>query len=134
VRVKALNDSTQDMSEFSIAQNVDYVFRRMLMPPELIEPYDKTTVFLQKDMEPLIWLEWGSVPNALKYSLEVSNTENFSHVLISKTLTSTRFLVNEKIPYGNIFWRVRAIAQDEDLRSEWSPRQFIIYHQKNGGF
>ncbi len=134
VRVKALNESAADMSDFSNIQDANYIFRRTLKAPDLIEPYDKTTVFLQKDMEPLIWLEWSSVPETSKYALEVSTTPDFSRLVISKTTKDTRFFINEKIPYGNIFWRVKAIAQDDVLSSEWSPRQFIIYHQRNEGF
>lgn len=134
VRVKALNESSQDMSEFSNVQIVNYVFKRTLKGPELIEPYDKTTIFLQKDMEPLIWLEWGSVPDTVKYVLEVSTKEDFSNVVITKTMTGTRFLVKEKVPYGAIYWRVRAVPEDESLSSDWSPRQFMLIHQRNDGF
>jgi len=134
VRVKALNESSQDMSEFSNVQPVTYVFKRTLRAPELIEPYDKTTVFLQKDMEPLIWLEWGSVPDSEKYEMEVSLKADFSSPVISKDLKATRFLVKEKIPYGTIYWRVRAVSEDANLSSEWSQRQFIFIHQRNDGF
>lgn len=134
VRVKALNESSQDMSEFSNIQTVDYIFNRMLKGPELIEPYDKTTVFLQKDMEPFIWLEWSSVPDTVKYVLEVSTKPDFSNVVISKTMTNTRFLIKEKIPYGSIYWRVKAMPQDEGLSSDWSARQFMFVHQRNDGF
>lgn len=134
VRVKAMNESSQDMSEFSNVQTVDYVFKRTLKGPDLIEPYDKTTIFLQKDMEPLIWLEWSSVPDATKYVLEVSPKADFSNTVISKEMTTTRFLVKEKIPYGAIYWRVRAVHQDESLNSDWSARQFMFIHQRNDGF
>lgn len=134
VRVKALNESGQEMSDYSNTQEANYVFKRTLKGPELIEPYDKTTVFLQKDMEPLIWLEWGSVPDTDKYVLEVSTKADFSNVVISKSMKETRFLVKEKIPYGNIYWRVKAVPTDESLSSDWSERQFMIYHQRNDGF
>lgn len=134
VRVKAMNESSQDMSDFSNVQTVDYVFKHTLKGPDLIEPYDKTTIFLQKDMEPFIWLEWSSVPDATKYILEVSTKADFSNVVISKEMTSTRFLVKEKIPYGAIYWRVRAVHQDESLNSDWSARQFMFIHQRNDGF
>jgi FecR-like protein len=134
VRVKALNESSQDMSEFSNTQTVDYVFKHTLKAPELIEPYDKTTIFLQKDMEPLIWLEWNPVPDTPKYQLEVSSKPDFSNVVISKTMTNTRFLVKEKIPYGAIYWRVKAIHEDDSLSSSWSTRQFMFIHQRNDGF
>ncbi|WP_413291015.1 FecR domain-containing protein [Bdellovibrio sp. HCB337] len=134
VRVKALGEGSQDMSEFSNVQDTTYVFKKTLKAPELIEPYDKTTVFLQKDMEPLIWLEWAAVQDATKYHVEVSSDASFSRIVMSKTLGETRFLVREKIPYGNIYWRIRALGPDESLNSDWADRQFMIHHQKNRGF
>lgn len=134
VRVKALNESSQDMSDFSNVEEVGYQFRRMIRPPKLIEPYDKTTVFLQKDMEPLIWLEWEAAAEAKGYILELSSNEDFTRILLSKSLRETRFLIKEKLPYGNIFWRVKSLAEDESMSSEWAPRQFMFYHQRNDGF
>ncbi|MGZ3797571.1 MAG: FecR domain-containing protein [Pseudobdellovibrionaceae bacterium] len=134
VRVKALNESAQEISEFSNIQEASYIFKQTLKAPPLLEPYNKSTVFLQKDMEPLIWLEWEAVPYSTKYNLEISTTEDFSQVIISKTLSETRFLVKEKIPYGKIFWRVRATCEDESLNSDWASRYFMIYHQRNNGF
>jgi hypothetical protein len=134
VRVKALNESSQDMSPFSNIQVAKYVFKKILKAPVLIEPYDKTTIFLQKDMEPFIWLEWGVVPDAASYNLEISTTADFAQKVISKTVTNTRFLVKEKLPYGNIFWRIKAVSEDPSISGDWSTRQFMIYHQRNNGF
>lgn len=134
VRVKALNDAAQDISEFSNIQDTTYVFKKTYRAPALVEPFDKTTVFLQKDMEPLIWLEWDAVPDASKYQLEVSSNPEFSRIIMTKSLSETRFLIREKIPYGNIYWRVRAMGADESLNSDWAERQFMIIHQKNRGF
>lgn len=134
MRVKALNEDAQDVSEFSNVQDTTYSFMVTLKTPELIEPNDKTTVFLQKDMEPYIWLEWSSVPHATKYALELSNKPDFSQVVLSKSLSETRFLIREKIPYGHIYWRVRALSSDATLNSEWNQRSFMFYHQQNRGF
>lgn len=134
MRVKALNGEAQDVSDFSNTQDATYNFLVTLKTPELIEPYDKTTIFLQKDMEPFIWLEWSSVPNAVKYKLEVSSKADFSALVFTKTMAETRFLIREKIPYGNIYWRVRAVSSEESLHSEWAQRTFMFYHQQNRGF
>ena len=123
-----------DVSDFSNTQDVSYIFRITLKSPELIEPYDKTTVFLQKDMEPLIWLEWSAVPDAKGYLLEVATTPDFSKIVISKDLKQTRHLIQQKVPYGALYWRIKAVANDELMSSEWAERQFFLYHQRNRGF
>ncbi|MBC7371755.1 MAG: hypothetical protein H7326_09325, partial [Bdellovibrionaceae bacterium] len=118
-----------------------YVYRKILKTPVLVEPYDKTTVFLQKDMEPFIWLEWNPVERAEKYQLEASASPDFSNPIVRLDLTETRFLLKEKMPYGKLFWRVRAIAPGErepasnsGQSSDWANREFILYHQRNRGF
>lgn len=134
VRVKALNENSEVISEFSNVQQAIYTFKKTLKAPQLVEPYDKNTIFLQKDMEPWVWLEWQAVSEATNYQLEVSTKADFSQLILTKTLNETRFLVRKKIPYGLIYWRVRALGFDESLNSEWAQRQFLIYHQKNSGF
>ena len=141
VRVKALNESAADMSEFSNLEEVNYIYRKSLKMPVLVEPFDKTTVFLQKDMEPFIWLEWESVDRAEKYQLEASISADFAKPILQKELTETRFLIKEKMPYGRLFWRVRAVpaadrepASGRGESSDWATREFILYHQRNRGF
>lgn len=134
VRIKGQGEEATDVSDFSNIESVDYIFRLTLKAPELLEPFDKTTVFLQKDMEPLIWLEWSPVRDAENYRLEASTTPDYSKIVISKDLKQTRLLIQQKIPYGIIYWRVKTVSKDEEMNSEWSERQFNLYHQRNRGF
>jgi D-alanine-D-alanine ligase-like ATP-grasp enzyme len=100
-----------------------------------MEPFDKASIFLQTAMEPFIWLEWKKVEGASAYMIEVSDKEDFSHILMSKAQAQNRFLIKDKVPLGKIFWRVRAESKESTSLSDWTtPREFIIYHQKNETF
>ncbi|MNL34407.1 hypothetical protein D3C87_1563800 [compost metagenome] len=100
-----------------------------------MEPFDKASVFLQTAMEPFIWLEWKKVEGATNYIVEVSDKEDFSHILLTKSQSGNRFLIKEKVPLGKLYWRVRAESKESMAMSDWAAtREFIIYHQKNETF
>lgn len=135
VRVQALDDQNKPLTEFSNIEEVLYSFRSPLAAPKLMEPFDKASIFLQTAMEPFIWLEWKKVEGASAYYIEVSDKPDFSRILLSKAQTQNRFLIKDKVPLGKIYWRVRAESKESASLSEWtSPREFIIYHQKNETF
>ncbi|MGE5086047.1 MAG: FecR domain-containing protein [Bacillota bacterium] len=103
--------------------------------PKLMEPFNNASIFLQTAQEPFIWLEWKKVAGAAIYKLEISDTEDFSHTLVSTTLEKNRFLIKNRVPLGKIYWRVRAEKKDASEVSEWAEkREFTIYHQKNETF
>ncbi|MNJ94674.1 bacterial transduction protein [compost metagenome] len=132
VRVQALDEDNKPVTDFSNIEEVLYSFRSPLGSPTLAEPFNNASIFLQKEMEPFIWLEWKKVKGATSYKVEVSDRSDFSRILISKTLPGNRFLIKERVPLGKIFWRVRAESKDDQESSDWaSQREFTIYHQKN---
>lgn len=132
-RVKAVGENGRDLTEFSSIQPMIYTFHHLLKGPDLAEPMDQTTIFMQKDTAPYTWLVWHPVNTAHEYELQVSMTPDFARPIIKKTTKDTRFLIRDRIPYGNVYWRVRAIAEDAELSSDWSGWTFTIYHQKNQG-
>lgn len=135
VRVQALDENNQPVTEFSNIEEVLYTFRTPLMTPPLLEPFNNASIFLQTEMEPFIWLEWKKVEGATNYRIEISDKADFSRTLISKTLVTNRYLIKEKVPLGKIYWRVRAESKSDEERSEWTEkREFTLYHQKNETF
>ncbi len=106
----------------------------ILVSPQLMEPFNNMSIFLQTQQEPFIWLEWRKVNGATGYTVEVSDKEDFSRILYTSTLASNRYLIKSKVPLGKIYWRVRAEAKD-DTPSPWTDkREFTVYHQKNETF
>ncbi|MFS4457532.1 hypothetical protein [Bdellovibrio sp. HCB2-146] len=135
VRVQALDENNKPITDFSNIEEVLYSFRSPLAAPKLMEPFDKASVFLQTAMEPFIWLEWKKVEGATNYIVEVSDKEDFSHILLTKSQPGNRFLIKEKVPLGKLYWRVRAESKESTALSDWAAtREFIIYHQKNETF
>ncbi len=135
VRVRALDDSSKPLTDYSNIEEVLYSFRNPLTTPLLQEPFDNASIFLQTEAEPFIWLEWKKVAGATSYTIEISDTEDFSHSLITKTIAGNRYLIKERVPLGKIYWRVRAESRGEKEASDWThKREFTLYHQKNETF
>ncbi len=135
LRVRALNEKGEAISNYSKVEQLTYVYNAPLLQPSLLEPYDKTTMFMQKNTAPYLWLEWQNVQNASEYLVEISAKPDFSKPLLSAKTIVPRFLVKEKIPSGKLFWRVRALSENPDMHSKWTTnREFSILFNKNETF
>ncbi|KYG63590.1 hypothetical protein AZI87_14415 [Bdellovibrio bacteriovorus] len=135
VRVQAMDESNQPLTEFSNIEEVLYTFRAPLVAPTLMEPFNAASIFLQTEMEPFIWLEWKKVEGASSYRIEISDKADFSRTLIAKSIDGNRYLIKDRVPLGKIYWRVRAESKTDSEASEWaSKREFTLYHQKNETF
>ena len=134
-RVVALDPAGQPLTDYSSPQKVEYQWKNPLGMPNLREPFDRASIFLQKEVEAFIWLEWRKVEGAQSYSIEVSTTPDFQKTFIKNMTASNRFLIKEKIPQGKLYWRVRANAAKETESSEWTAaREFTVHSQKNESF
>lgn len=135
VRVQARDEENNPISDFSNIQQILYSNRPPLVAPKLIEPFNNASIFLQTAAEPFIWLEWNKVPGASAYRVEVSSKSDFSELILSKIVTSNRYLVKDRMPLGKLYWRVRAETKEDLEISAWAPQsEFTLYHQKNETF
>ncbi len=135
VRVAALNQAGKIISRYSAPEKFRYIYRVPLALPALIEPFDQTTVFMQQDTEAFIWLEWKSVKDVKVYQLDVSSSPSFDKIIMNTQTNEPRYLVKNKLPPGKLYWRVRAISEDPQMNSEWTPpREFSILTKKNETF
>lgn len=129
--------SDSDQIIKSLPSNIEtseYNYFQRQPKPILIEPKNKMTVFLQKDIEPFIWLYWNSVNHKQNFELEIALDESFEKIVLQRKLTENRFLIKNKLPLSKIYWRVRQTDEDPTLVSEWTEiREFQLIHQKNEG-
>ena len=133
VRVSALDEANKPTSVSNIQEAI-YSHRPPLAAPKLIEPFNNASIFLQKNTEPFIWLEWSKSQNATSYKVEVSDSKEFKKLILSSEQKENRFLIKTKLPLRKIFWRVRARSLDNNEYSDWTePRHFMLHHQKNEG-
>lgn len=131
-RVLASINNDNPITPASNIESALYDFKQKLPPPNLNEPRNKMTVFLQQEMEPFIWINWEKDQIATKYEFQVSTDPKFKSNLISKVQVDNKFLIKEKLPLGKIYWRVRSLTEDQALTSDWSnKREFILLHNKN---
>ena len=135
VRVVALNKEGQIISRRSPSEKFQYIYRVPLSLPLPLEPFDKTTVFMQQDTEAFVWLEWKSVNDVKVYQLDLSTSPTFDTITLSTQTKEPRFLIKSKLPSGKIYWRVRALSESIELSSDWTkPREFSILFKRNETF
>ncbi|MFP5519520.1 MAG: FecR domain-containing protein [Bdellovibrionia bacterium] len=135
VRVQPQDKDNKALTEFSSRQPAVYNYIPVVPAPILKEPLDKATVFLQKAMEPFVWLEWSPDINAANYEIEVATDQAFKNKILTTKTTQTRFLLKDRISLGKIYWRVRGYSAKSNDVSAWSPaRQFEIISEKNKAF
>lgn len=135
IRVQGYTSEGQPLGNFSNRQPAVYDWSAPLPKPILREPFQSATIFLQKAMEPFVWLEWKPLEEAKEYFIEVSLDPQFKKKIISQKTTSVRFLLKQNIPLGKVYWRVKSFAKKDNTESEWSEtREFTIMSQKNESF
>lgn len=135
VRVQAKDAAGQPISEFSNVEQILYAGKSLLLQPKPLEPFNQASIFLQKNIEPYLWLEWQQVKGATGYRVEISDTADFSRILLSETTPGNRFLIKKRVPLGKLFWRVRAESPTLEDFSDWAEkREFTLYQQKNETF
>lgn len=63
---------------------------------------------------------WSSVPDAVRYHIQVSSSTSFSPIVAEATVDIPRFVPKAPLYTANRFWRVRAIDAG-GAASAWSP-------------
>lgn len=130
-RVKAIGTDRTIQSEYSPTVKSFYDFKKRLAVPSLIEPRNKLSVFLQKNIEPLIWLTWNNPNIGRPFELQISSDSDFKNVLKEMKIDKNKLLVKDRLPLGTVFWRVRQLSEDPSLSSDWSEsRQFNLIHNR----
>jgi hypothetical protein len=96
--------------------------------PVLQAPEKNAWIMAFKPRE--IILFWKRVTGSKKYEVELSNSKNFSKVVLRKR-TSSAMLKLSSPPQGTIYWRVRAV-NDKGQTGKWSKPWKFKYEVKSG--
>jgi hypothetical protein len=88
---------------YSSWSSVSY-FRSAMLPPSLSAMAGGDPV---SSLRPEF--DWGAVAGASNYSLQVSTSNTFSSLSLSKTVTASTYTATSNLPSGRLlYWRVRA--------------------------
>ncbi|MFN9065988.1 MAG: hypothetical protein ACK5V3_02090, partial [Bdellovibrionales bacterium] len=132
----ASNEEGEPISGPSNIEKMQYEIKNLLPAPELIRPFNETTVFLQSDDNPYLWLTWKPVNDAEQFLIEIAKDFEFRDLVESARVPASkekfhRYLMGKRIPYGKYFWRVKSISETEKIDSNWSvTNQFYLMHKK----
>jgi hypothetical protein len=136
VRVFASNEDGDPISGSFNIEKMRYDLKNLLPAPELIRPFNDSTVFLQSDDNPYLWLTWKPLADAEIFIIEISKDPEFKNLIESASVSFNkesfqRYLMGKRIPYGKYFGRVKSISETEQIDSHWSKtNQFYLMHKK----
>ncbi|MCB0408508.1 MAG: hypothetical protein KDD34_09905, partial [Bdellovibrionales bacterium] len=129
--VAALNEKGQRISPYSQPSKITFEKTYKFGTPKVLYPVNGTTVVTFGSGRPdSMILDWNSVEGAKSYRLQFSKDQKFSKVILDKAIAKDQYFVNDVVPEGTIYWRVR--AEYDSLYSRWTtPRYFEIQNIKN---
>ena len=119
-RIKAYSAAGHEITQSTTTASLDYIKKFDLVAPE-IEPKSKMqSLFFQNTAGQFIRLAWNGASSdiAPNYYLEISKTADFENIIKSYSTTSPFIVLNESIPQGQYFWRVKSYGKD--IISNWS--------------
>ncbi len=128
VRVQGVSEQGRELTSYSDPINFKFALRRILTTPVLLVPKNKVSYILSNLKNPEVWLQWIKTKDGDQYSIEVAKDTKFKKVIISKTITENRLLIDHKAIKGKLYWRVKGLsAGDDGSESSWSePWTFSI--------
>lgn len=97
--------------------------------PSLREPKQNTKVISFGKTGVFLTFKWSQVAQAKTYEIQLASTADFAEPFAATKTKETQILMEENIPEGPVYWRVR--GQLLDGYSKWSsPNQINIVFQK----
>ncbi len=120
-RVRPLNKLKQPLAPFSSVNRFHFSQKLGMPHPRIASPRNEEPFIITPHLPNLLILTWNKVPGASVYSVEMSQTKDFSTLLFSGKSRSNSFLVKQPPPKGIIYWRVKALSSETE--SEWCPTE-----------
>lgn len=127
-RVSAYSKAERKISSTNKLGEVIYNRLFDMKTPVIEKTASSLQFFFQKGLGKYIWLKWMAPENKKSdtFRVEISKDENFSSLFKSYSTNKNKVLVQENIPAGQYFWRVRAESgEDKEQVSDWSKPAFL---------
>lgn len=122
-RVTAFNKAERKISSTNKAGDVIYNRLFDMKTPQIEKIASNLQFFFQKGVGKYVWLKWNSSENKKtdSFRVEISKDPNFSDLFKSYSTNKNKVLVQESMPAGQYYWRVRAeSSEDKESVSDWS--------------
>lgn len=134
-RVRSLDENNAAISDFSAAHPI--TFSRVYRNPEKVSelkalyPKQQQSIVFVGNGKDRIQFRWTRPFNKVLYRVQISNDVSFDKVLIERTSENNWLLVEENLPEGWIFWRIR--AENKHITTPWTgANRFELMYQQKG--
>jgi hypothetical protein len=108
-----------------------------VLSAESTEPQADTEVFTMPGAPSYVPFRWKKIKAATSYTLQVSSDPSFNNILAEASVRSNDYVLQERLPAGRVYWRVRAEKKDRAPAgkidySDWSaPSSLNITYGKS---
>jgi hypothetical protein len=129
LKIAVCNGKGEQLSPFSNV--VQFKVKRNLSidTPKTLAPLDQLKIVQLGDQGNPIIFTWHWVENAETYELEVASDPEYKNIVVRRTSTNTKLLLNEKFKAQTFYWHLR--AHNKSWHSDWTQtRSFTL---KDGG-
>lgn len=121
VRVKGITETDLQQTDYSKPEELVFIVERPLVVPELLTPRDRVSYILAKMKNPEIWLEWKNKDSMSNlFLIQFSKDKDFGTILNTFKSREPKLLLDHKTIRGKLYWRVKALNDEQSLESPWS--------------
>lgn len=127
-RVSAYSAADRKISSSSNVGEIIYNRLFDMKTPLIEKTASSLQFFFQKGLGKYIWLKWMAPESKKsdKFRVEIAKDENFSQLFKAYSTNKNKLLVQDNIPAGQYFWRVRAESgEDKEQVSDWSKPAYL---------
>lgn len=121
VRIQGVTEEGVELTPFSKVEEMMFSLKHPLISPVLLFPKNKVSYILAKMKTSELWLEWENRDRlSTSYQIEFSKDREFTEVKYTRKSNQPRLLLDHKTIKGKLYWRVKAINEEQQLFSPWS--------------
>lgn len=135
-RVRALNVKSEAISEFSAPTPIRF-FRTYHNPAEVSQlkplfPASEAAVVLVGTGEEGLRLLWTNPFKGGPYRIQISSAPDFESPVYDSVIAGNRALINDLLPNGWLYWRIR--LETENVISPWTGSSRFHIKNEQAGF
>ena len=126
IRLRSLGPDRRLASLKSKTVQMEVVVPKSLQQPSPKFPKENSLVSASKIEKEKLKLYWSHVADATHYQLQFSRDKLFKDILHNKKFKKNGVMFGDRLPKGQVYWRVRANGRSGE-KSKWSePRSLQV--------
>lgn len=123
IRVTVVDNKGRSISSASNVMRIEVKAVQSIPAPNIVAPPANAKLMVKGKPGPVL-LVWSKVDKVETYEMQLSNRQDFSSLVFSKSQKANQLVLKQVLPEGVIYWRIR--ANTPSSQSAWSTGQFEV--------